>query len=253
MKIVISPAKSLELNRQLPTRRYTQPQFFTEAVKINKKLSSFSRKQLEEIMSISNRLADLNYSRYQIFQKEQNPKNARPAVYMFNGDVYNGLDAYSMPSKKIDALQDSLRILSAMYGILKPLDLIQPYRLEMGIPLSMGKNKNLYELWQEKITASLNKELKEGELFLNLASHEYFKAIDKKRLKTEIISPVFKDFKNGQLKIISFYAKKARGAMVRYLIDQNISKFEGLKGFNYERYGFSEQCTTKESEPVFIR
>jgi len=146
-----------------------------------------------------------------------------------------------------------LRILSGMYGVLKPLDLIQPYRLEMGTKLSIESNDDLYELWKDKITTQLNSELDTDELFVNLASQEYFKAVDLKKLNAEIISPVFKDFKNGKLKIISFYAKKARGLMVRYILDQNIDSLEGIKGFDYDDYHFSEEHTKKATEPVFIR
>ena len=174
-------------------------------------------------------------------------------MYAFAGDVYTGLDAYTIPTEKLDRLQDSLRILSGLYGVLKPLDLMQPYRLEMGTSVGVERKDNLYEVWQPKVTELLNEEMEEGELFINLASNEYFKAIDTKKLKAEVISPVFKDFKNGKLKIISFYAKKARGAMVRYIIDKDVNTLEELKGFDYMDYRFSEEHTEKENEPVFIR
>lgn len=253
MKIVVSPAKSLEQERKLPSSRGTQPQFLEDAIKINRKLSRMSKPELSELMSISDKLAELNYQRYQDFDEKNKNKNVRPAVYLFNGDVYDGLDAYNLSTEKLDDLQNSLRILSGMYGILKPLDLIQPYRLEMGTKLGIQNGKNLYGFWRKKITQSLNDELKEGELFLNLASQEYFKAVAKKALKTEIISPVFKDFKNGKLKIISFYAKKARGAMVRYILDKNSSDLDDVMGFDYMDYRFSEKYTEIESEPVFVR
>ncbi|MEO2128622.1 MAG: peroxide stress protein YaaA, partial [Christiangramia sp.] len=171
----------------------------------------------------------------------------------FNGDVYTGLDAYSIPTDKLDKLQDTLRILSGMYGILRPLDLIQPYRLEMGTDIGIERKKNLYEVWQKKVTDFLNNELKDDELFLNLASNEYFKAIDTSKLKVPVVSPVFKDYKNGKLKIISFYAKKARGSMVRYILDKNCRTLEDVKGFDYDDYRFSEEHTEKEHEPTFIR
>ena len=253
MKIVVSPAKSLDQESKLPTTRGTQPKFVEQAAKINRKLARMSKKEISELMGISDKLADLNYTRYQEFEEEHTKKNSRPAAYMFAGDVYTGLDAYTIEESKIDLLQDTLRILSGMYGILRPLDLIQPYRLEMGTKLSIEKNENLYEVWQEQVTQALNDELEDGELFVNLASNEYFKAVNKKNLNAEVISPVFKDFKNGKLKIISFYAKKARGSMSRYIIDINAKTLNDLKGFDYDGYKFSEEHTQKENEPVFIR
>ncbi len=253
MKIVISPAKSLDFKRKLPTSRGTQPQFLDTAIKINRKMERQTKEKLRDLMDISSKLADLNYERYKTFEEEHTKENSRPAIYAFNGDVYSGLDAYSIPSNKIERLQDSLRILSGMYGILKPIDLIQPYRLEMGTSIGIDRKDNLYGVWQKKITDSLNKELRKDELFINLASNEYFKAIDKKRLKVPVITPVFKDFKNGKLKIISFFAKKARGAMVRYIMDNDINSIEGLKGFDYDGYRYSENDSPKENELVFVR
>ena len=253
MKIVVSPAKTLDYKTKLPTTRGTQPRFLETTSKVNKKLSGMSRRQIAELMSISDKLAELNFERYHGFEKEHDKQNSRPAVYAFAGDVYTGLDAYSIPVEKLDFLQDSLRILSGFYGILRPLDLIQPYRLEMGTPMGIGRKKNLYELWQQDITNSLNKELKEGELFVNLASQEYFKAVNTDELKAPVVTPVFKDFKNGKLKIISFYAKKARGAMVRYIVDQEAETLEDLKGFDYEGYRFSAEESTEENELVFTR
>ena len=253
MKIVVSPAKTLDYESKLPTTRGTQPEFLETASKLNRKLSRQSKKKISELMSISDKLADLNYTRYQEFEEEHDKKNSRPAMYAFNGDVYTGLDAYTIPTDKLDKVQDTLRILSGMYGILRPLDLIQPYRLEMGTSIGIERKDNLYEVWQKKVTDYLNNELEDDELFLNLASNEYFKAIDTKKLKTEVISPVFKDFKNGKLKIISFFAKKARGSMVRYIIDNDCKTLEDIKGFDYDGYRFSEEHTQKENEPTFIR
>lgn len=253
MKIVVSPAKSLDYKSKLPVTRSTQPLFLDKAERINRKLERKSKKELKELMSISDKLATLNYHRYKEFTVPFTKENARPAVYAYSGDVYMGLDAYSLPVEKIDRLQDTLRILTGMYGILRPLDLIQPYRLEMGNKLSVNGMKDLYEFWREPVTEQLNKELKKNELFLNLASVEYFKAIDTNTLKVPVISPVFKDYKNGELKIISFYAKKARGSMVRYVLDNDIENFEGILGFNYDGYGYSEKYTELENEPVFVR
>lgn len=253
MKIVISPAKSLDLVSPLPTQRGTQPQFLETSVSINKKLARFSKAELSKLMGISEKLADLNYHRNQDFQAEHTAENSRPAMYLFAGDVYTGLDAYSVPTEKLDRYQNSLRILSGLYGVLRPLDLIQPYRLEMGTHLPVQRKKNLYELWRSKITTSLNNELNENELFVNLASQEYFKAVNKKKLKTEVISPIFKDYKNGNLKIIAFFAKKARGSMARYLIDNDVQSLKDLKNFGLDGYRFSENDTKTENEPVFVR
>jgi len=253
MKIVVSPAKSLDYESKLPTTRGTQPAFLETTVKLNRKMARMTKNEISKLMGISDKLADLNYTRYQDFEEEHNKKNSRPAMYAFNGDVYTGLDAYTIPTDKLDRLQDILRILSGLYGVLKPLDLMQPYRLEMGTSVGIERKNNLYEVWQSKVTKLLNDEMKEGELFINLASNEYFKAVDTKKLKAEVISPVFKDFKNGKLKIISFFAKKARGAMVRFIIDKDVKTLEELKGFDYMDYRFSEEHTEKENEPVFIR
>jgi len=253
MKIVVSPAKTLDYESKLPTTRGTQPEFLETASKLNRKLARQSKKEISELMSISDKLADLNYTRYQEFNEGHDKKNSRPAIYAFNGDVYTGLDSYTIPTDKLDRLQDTLRILSGMYGILRPLDLMQPYRLEMGTSIGIERKNNLYEVWQKKVTGYLNNEMKEDELFLNLASNEYFKAIDTDKLKVPVVAPVFKDFKNGKLKIISFYAKKARGSMVRYIIDNDCKTLEDIKGFDYDDYSYSEKYTENEKEPVFIR
>ena len=253
MKLIVSPAKSLNQDSKLPTSDFSNPVFEDVAAQVNRKLARMTKAEIGELMSISDKLADLNYGRYQEFEENHTPENSRPAIYMFDGDVYSGIDAYTIPKDKIQNLQNSLRILSGMYGILKPLDLIQPYRLEMGTKLSIESHDNLYELWQDKVTKQLNSEMEKGDVLVNLASQEYFKAVNSKKLEAEIISPVFKDFKNGKLKIISFYAKKARGSMVRYILDQGIATSEELKGFDYDNYKFSEEQTEHENEPVFIR
>lgn len=253
MKIVISPAKSLDFESNLPTTQYSQPQFIAQAEKINKTLAKKKPKALMELMSISDNLAQLNWERNQQFSTPFTTENARPAVFAFNGDVYQGLDVYSLQDIQIEQLQDKLRILSGLYGILKPLDLIQPYRLEMGTQLKVGRNKNLYEFWKQEVTNHLNSELEEDELFINLASNEYFSVLDKKALKVPVITPVFKDWKNDKLKVISFFAKKARGAMVRYIVDNKVETMEELKSFDYDGYEFSQAHTVKANEPVFIR
>ncbi len=253
MKIVLSPAKSLEYEREYPQVKPTQPQFLDEAVKLNKLLAKKKPKSLMSLMGISDSLAQLNWGRNQDFETPFTLNNARPALYAFDGDVYKGLDAYSLSSKKVERLQEVLRILSGLYGVLRPLDLMQPYRLEMGTKLKVGRKKDLYEFWTKTITDQLNSELKEEELFINLASQEYFGAVDENALKVPIITPVFKDWSNDKLKVISFYAKRARGAMVRYVIDKKVKTLEDLKGFDYEDYIYSESHTSKKNEPVFVR
>lgn len=253
MKIVVSPAKSLDFETALPSQKHTEAVFLAQAEKLNAVLQKKTPQKLSELMGISDNLAKLNWQRNQDWALPFTVENARPAVYAFNGDVYTGLDAYTIAEEKLDALEDKLRILSGLYGILKPLDLIQPYRLEMGTKLKIGRKESLYEFWKTHLTQQLNSELKDGELFVNLASNEYFKAIDHKALKVPIITPQFKDWKGEKLKIISFFAKKARGMMVRYIVDTGAETIEDLKGFNYDGYSFSEQHCTKSGELVFVR
>ncbi len=253
MKIVISPAKSLDFESKLPTSKYTQPNFTEQAEKLNSVLAKKKPKDLSKLMGISDNLAQLNWERNQEFSLPFTTENSRPAIYAFNGDVYQGLDAYTIPENKLEYVQNTVRILSGLYGVLKPLDLMQPYRLEMGTQLKVGRKKNLHEFWKQEVTNFLNSELVEDELFINLASNEYFGAIDSKKIKAQIITPVFKDWKNDNLKVISFFAKKARGSMVRYIIDNEISTLDELKNFNTEGYQFSQEHTIKENQPVFIR
>lgn len=252
MKIVISPAKSLDFESALPSKKYTEAQFLNKAETIQKTLKKKKPKALMDLMDISEKLADLNWQRNQDWSLPFTTENARPAVYAFNGDVYIGLDAYTISEEKLEVLQDKLRILSGLYGLLKPLDLMQPYRLEMGTNLKVGTKKNLYEFWKKTITDSLNKEMKKDELFVNLASNEYFSAVDVKSLKVPVITPEFKDYKDGKLKMISFFAKKARGLMVRYIIDNNVETLDELKNFNYEGYAFDANLS-KGNKLVFTR
>lgn len=252
MKLVLSPAKSLDYDSKLPTTKASEASFLNEAERLNKLLKKKSAKSLSKLMKISDNLGQLNYERNQEWSLPFTSENARQAIYAFSGDVYRGLDAYSIETKKLETLQDTVRIISGLYGVLKPLDLIQPYRLEMGTKFPVGKHKNLYEFWKKKVTQSLNDELDDNELFLNLASNEYFKAIDTKTLKVPVITASFKDFKNGEYKTIMTFAKLARGYMTRYIIDTNATTLEDLKGFNYEGYGFSDDMSS-ETELVYIR
>ena len=206
-----------------------------------------------QLQGISQKLSDLNWKRNNDYVDNHNNKNSRPAVYAFNGDVYNGIDVKTLSEDKVYDLQKSLRILSGYYGVLKPLDLIQPYRLEMGTKLAVNGSENLYKFWSENITNSILDEMSSEDLLINLASNEYFEAFDKKKFDGRIISPVFKDFKNGKLKIISFYAKKARGMMVRYIVDNSVSSYNELLGFNLGNYSYNEAETSDENFPVFTR
>lgn len=252
MKMVISPAKSLQFDSQLPSINFTTPNFSEEAKLINGLLKKKTSKALSELMHISDKLAQLNWERNQLFNSHES-NNRRPAIFTFNGDVYQGLDAYTLSSEKIDRMQNQLRILSGLYGLLRPLDLIQPYRLEMGTNFSLGTHKNLYDFWKDKTTQQLNLEMEEGELFVNLASNEYFNVINIKKLVAKIVTPQFKDFKNGKLKIISFFAKKARGMMVRHLVDVNAKTIEDIKTFNSDGYSYNANETLDPSKPVFTR
>ncbi len=244
MKIVISPAKSLDFESKAPVTDYTEGIFLKEAERLQKVLKKKSPKKISDLMHISSNLGELNWQRNQNWQLPFTLENSKQAVYAFTGDVYIGLDVNTIPATKIEQLQNKLRILSGLYGVLKPLDLIQPYRLEMGTKLKVRTKNNLYQFWGDKITKALNDELSDGEVFVNLASNEYFKSVNPKVLKANIVTPVFKDYKNGELKIISFFAKKARGLMVRYIIENNIEKAEDLKGFNYESYAFDANLST---------
>ena len=252
MKVLLSPAKSLDFKSQLPTEKNTSLCFEKEAEYLNTILKRKSPKDLSELMGVSSKIADLNYERNNNWSLPFTKKNARQSVYAFSGDVYRGLDAYSINDDKIDFMQSTVRIISGLYGLIKPLDLIQPYRLEMGTKLSFDSNKNLYDFWREKITNKLNLELSENEPVLNLASNEYFKAIDSKVLKSNVYSANFKQFKDGNYKTIAIFSKKARGMMTRYIIDNNITDISSLKSFNYDGYVYHNDLSS-EKELIFSR
>ena len=253
MKMIVSPAKSLNFDATLPTKEYSEALFLNEAERINKLLKKKSVRSLGKLMGISESLSELNWQRNQDFQLPFHPENARPAVYAFDGDVYTGLDAYSLKQEQLPLLQEKLRILSGLYGLLKPLDLIQAYRLEMGTKMPVGVKKNLPAFWKDKVTQQLNEEMEGADYLLNLASNEYFAAVDTKALQADIITPQFKDFKDGKLKMISFFAKKARGMMARFVIDQKAESLDDIKAFATDGYQFSAAHTEKEHQPVFIR
>lgn len=252
MKVLLSPAKSLDFKSQLPTEKNSTLCFEKEAEYLNSILKRKSPKDLSELMGVSSKIADLNYERNNNWSLPFTKKNARQSVYAFSGDVYRGLDAYSINDDKIDFMQSTVRIISGLYGLIKPLDLIQPYRLEMGTKLSFGNNRNLYDYWREKITNQLNSDLLEREPVLNLASNEYFKAIDSKVLKSDVYSANFKQFKDGNYKTIAIFSKKARGMMTRYIIDNNITDINSLKSFNCDGYVYHENLSS-DKELVFSR
>ena len=251
MKILISPAKSLDFENTIERSHSSKPLFADKAQQINNILKELSAPDLGDLMSISPKLSDLNWSRNQDFQKKNSKQ--RQAIFAFNGDVYEGIDATSISSLNHGKLQNTLRILSGLYGILKPFDNIKPYRLEMGTKISIKGTKNLYDFWKKDVTNSILKEIEEDDIIVNLASNEYFSVIDSSLIENKIISPQFKDFKNGKLKIISFYAKKARGLMTRFLIDNDIKSSSDIENFNSSGYMFSKDETANPLEPVFVR
>jgi len=249
MIIVLSPSKSMDMEPAQGTE-FTQPAFVDQSKTLAAKLRNYSTADLMEFMEISEKLAELNRERFTNWQPPFSPGNAKQAVLAFTGDVYDGLDANTLKPRDLAFAQNHLRILSGLYGLLKPLDLIQPYRLEMGRPLETRGAKNLYAFWKATITAALNKT--PGDLLVNLASQEYFKAIDKRALDKQIISPVFKDEKNGTFKIISFYAKKARGSMARHIIENRITEADALLAFAEDGYAYNPELSNPAT-PVFTR
>ena len=251
MKILISPAKSLDFENIVETDINSIPQFIDKATQINNSIKDLSAPDLSKLMTISPKLSDLNWLRNQDFQK--NNSKEKQAIFAFNGDVYDGIDANTISTSNHEKLQSSLRILSGLYGILKPFDKIKPYRLEMGTKISIDGSKNLYDFWKKNVTDSILKEIKEEEIIVNLASNEYFSVIDSSLIDNKIITPQFKDFKNGKLKIISFYAKKARGLMTRFLIDNDIQSSSDIENFNSSGYTFNQAETADSSSPVFVR
>ena len=251
MKILISPAKSLNFEDKVQTSINSKPLFHNDAIKINSELKKESIESLCDLMGISSKLGELNWTRNQDFIKDSN--YSKQAIFAFNGDVYDGLDINSLDNEKHQLVNNIIRILSGLYGILKPFDHIKPYRLEMGSKFSINGNKNLYDFWKSKVTNQLKSDLAEDELIVNLASNEYFSVINSKEVSNKIISPQFKDFKNGTLKIISFYAKKARGLMSRFIIDNNVKSVNEILSFDSGGYSYSKRDTADELKPVFIR
>lgn len=254
MLILISPAKTLDYQSPLATTRYTQPELLEYSQQLIGVARQLSAPQIGKLMGISDKLADLNATRFHDWHPEFTPKNARQAILAFKGDVYTGLQAETFDEADFDFAQQHLRMLSGLYGVLRPLDLMQPYRLEMGIKLENARGKDLYQFWDETITDTLNQALKTqgDDVVINLASDEYFRSVKTKRLQGQIIKPVFLDEKNGKFKVISFYAKKARGLMSRYIIENRLTRPEQLTRFDSEGYFFDADASDK-GELVFKR
>ncbi len=234
MLVVLSPAKNLDYETALPTAKHTKASLLDDAQILAEQMKAMSPQGISSLMGVSDKLGVLNYDRYQTWALPFDKDTARQAIFAFKGDVYIGLNAYEFTTEDMTFAQDHLRILSGLYGILKPLDWMQPYRLEMGTKLENARGKNLYEFWGDKISKAINTQLKKtGDATLvNLASQEYFKSVDSATLNATVITPVFKDWKNGKYKIISFFAKKARGLMSAYIIKNKISDVEQIKGFD---------------------
>ena len=254
MLIVLSPAKTLDYSID-PKSNHTAPQFLSQSSKLIKTLKEKEPKDIASLMGLSDKLATLNFDRYQSWKASKvMSNNTKPSMLVFKGDVYQGLDAENFNSNQLRFAQKHLRILSGLYGVLRPMDVIKPYRLEMGTKLQTPKGKNLYEFWgssiQDNVLDDLNSQ--KSDLLINLASKEYFSVLGKMPDYVNVISPVFKDYKNGKHKIISFYAKRARGLMAKWIIQQKIKDFEKLSDFNLDGYYYSEKESTL-TEPVFLR
>jgi cytoplasmic iron level regulating protein YaaA (DUF328/UPF0246 family) len=240
MLIVLSPAKTLDYESPLKVKTHSQPDFIPRSAELISLLREMSPAKIGGLMKISDALAHLNAARYASWSKKFNFDNARQALLAFNGDVYEGLDAATLNEKQLTWAQDHLRILSGLYGVLRPLDLMQPYRLEMGTRLPNARGKDLYAFWTEAVTQSLNESLQsqKSKALVNLASEEYFKSVQADALLAPVVTPVFEDWKGGKYKIISFYAKRARGLMARFAIDKKITRPDQLKAFDSEGYAF---------------
>lgn len=254
MLALISPAKTLDYETALPTDIYTQPRLLEQSQQLIDVCRKLSATEIASLMTVSEKIANLNVERFRDWNAEFDFSNARQALFAFKGDVYTGLDAYHLKDHDIDFAQQHLRMLSGLYGLLRPLDLMMPYRLEMGTKLKNSRGNNLYEFWGSIITDQINQDLAEidAKLLVNLASDEYYKSVNEKKIRAEIIKPVFLDQKNGKYKVISFYAKKARGLMARYLIENKLSQVEQLKAFDSEGYYFDAESSS-DKELVFKR
>jgi hypothetical protein len=254
MLIVLSPAKSLDYKTAVQVKTPTLPEFVSESAKLIADLKKLAPQDVAKLMGLSDQLATLNVGRYRDWSKKFTAENSKPSIYAFDGDVYDGFDVKSLNAKDLAFAQDHIRILSGLYGALRPLDLMQAYRLEMGTPLKNARGKDLYAFWGSRVTDSLKKILEKQKkpVLLNLASEEYFKVLQAKDLDCPVVAPVFQDAKDGKYKIISFYAKRARGLMARYVVQNRITDPEDLKGFNLDGYKYYA-AESKPGKPVFRR
>jgi cytoplasmic iron level regulating protein YaaA (DUF328/UPF0246 family) len=254
MLIVISPAKKLDYDTPVKTKKFTTPDFLDDSAELISILRKYSAMDLAELMHLSMNLAELNFERYYQWKQDYSKEEAKQCLLAFKGDVYAGMDAESFSAKDLDFAQSHLRILSGLYGLLRPLDLMMPYRLEMGTRLENARGKNLYEFWGDTITSAINKQLKaqKDDILINLASNEYFKSVKPKQIKGRIITPQFKENKNGTYKMIGIYAKKARGLMSRFILLNRLKNPEDIKGFDYEGYQINEDLS-KGDQWVFTR
>lgn len=254
MLVILSPAKSLDYKTPPVTAEFTVPEMLDETEKLLARLRKMSPKQLSDLMNISPALGELNFERYQSWHRPFTPENARQAVLAFSGAVFQGLDASSLSEAHLQGLQRKLRILSGFYGVLKPLDLMQPYRLEMGTKLKYQRSADLYAFWKNKITPKIKEALAESgsKVLVNLASNEYYKSIDTKSLGADIVTPQFKDMKNGNYKMITVYAKMARGLMTRFIAQNDITDVDDLLAFDLDGYVFNPRLS-KNAQPVFTR
>jgi len=254
MIILLSPAKTLDFETPDVVTEHTIPSFASDAARLIRILKKFSVSDVKDLMHISDNLAVLNRNRFKSFSKEYTEENSKSAIMAFKGDVYTGFDADSLDKKGLDFANEHVRILSGLYGILKPYDRMQPYRLEMGTKLENKKGTNLYHYWGDTLSKNLNKELKEknSDTIVNLASNEYYKAVDKKKLKANVIDIDFREDKSGEYKFVSFFAKKARGLMTRYIVDHQITSASDLRGFDYEGYRY-EEGSSSDQKLLFVR
>lgn len=252
MLILISPAKSFDFESPAHTEMHSSPDFVEESTRLIKKMRTFSAKKLGELMHLSADLSTLNVNRYKDWSLEPKRENTKQALLTFNGEVYRGINAKKMSDSELEFAQQKLRILSGLYGLLRPLDLIQPYRLEMGTKLKYYSYNNLYQFWNDKITKRINTDLQGDKYIINLASTEYYKAVKEAKLKANVITPIFKDFSNGKYKVVMTYAKNARGVMTNYIIKNKISDPEQLKLFDGNGYSFDTN-QSDDSNWVFIR
>lgn len=254
MLTVLSPAKTLDYETAPITQSATLPRFMDQSALLVEDARGLNPDDIRALMGVSEQIAHLNHERFMNWQSESTSDNAKQAVLAFKGDVYTGLQAETLSEDDLDFAQTRLRILSGLYGLLRPLDLMQPYRLEMGLKFTNQRGRNLYEFWGEQLTDTLNADLVSAktEVLINLASNEYFKAVKPKLLNADIITPQFKDLKNGQYKMISFFAKKARGLMARYIIDNRITEPEALKSFSEAGYYYSDE-QSQGDQWVFLR